>query len=324
MLRFSQFSRSKPNDSGPAAEAAGLGGWLFGETGEYRNFLSFGGAIAYVAPVSAPDGHGGNFILKDPNQDGYSVVGVAFAKARYEDHSLTVGRISPQYSWSLDGVYRFYNRYDGAFVGRRDVRAMIPLAYEGASVQGKFASDTVRYYGGFMHSMKQINDTSFKNIAQAALLPGDSNGMPFGGAQWKITKDLMLQGGYQQAENILDMGWVDLDYVYRLDKDKYLRIDVQYLHQQPTGNNNLGAFSNSNRAAYFEARWWPAWIPYAAIGRNTDGDELRSPFSLGPSYLVQRIGENAKAGEHTWILGSTFDFAAFNLPGLAFDVSYGQ
>jgi hypothetical protein len=39
---------------------------------------------------------------------------------------------------------------------------------------------------------------------------------------------------------------------------------------------------------------------------------------------VQRIGENAKAGEQTIILGSTFDFSTLGARGLSFDVSYGE
>jgi hypothetical protein len=89
MVRFSNFMRSKPGDSGPTAEATGLGGWVFGESGEWRNMLSFGGALAYVAKLHGPDGHGGNFILKDPDQEGYATLGVAYARLRFEDHALT-------------------------------------------------------------------------------------------------------------------------------------------------------------------------------------------------------------------------------------------
>ena len=201
---------------------------------------------------------------------------------------------------------------------------MIPLAYEGATVQGKFANDSVRYYGGYLTGMKQINETDFKNLASAAFLPGDSDGMGFGGAQWKINPNMMLQGGYHRADNLLDMSWVDFDFVHRFDQDRYIRLDVQYLYQKSNGDDNLGVFSMNNKAAYVEARPVPWFVPYGIVGLNSDGDELRSPYSLGPSYLVQRIGENAKAGEKTWILGTTFDFATLGAPGLAFDVSYGH
>lgn len=324
MLRESYFSRTKPNQNGPSAQAGGIGGWLYAETGEYEKFLTFGSALAYVAPLSAPAGHGGNFVLKDPDQQGYSTVDEAYARLRYDENALYAGRLAPTFAWSLDGIYRFYNRFDGAFIGRRDIRGMIPLAYEGATVAGQLLNETVRYYGGWVDKAKQINDSSFKNLASAALLPGYSDGMAFGGAQWKIDNDVMLQGGYHKANNLLDIVWLDLDSVHRMGTDRYLRLDVQYIEQQPTGENNLGAFPTSNRAAYVEARWWPWLIPYAMIGRNGDGDELRSPFSLGPSYLAQRIGENAKAGEHTWIFGTTFDFATLSAPGLAFDANYGH
>jgi hypothetical protein len=148
--------------------------------------------------------------------------------------------------------------------------------------------------------------------------------MWYGGAQWKISDNFMLQGGYNRADNLLDMSWIDFDSVFRLDKDRYVRLDVQYLYEKSNGSNNLGDFSMNNLAGYVEARFMPWWIPYGIVGRNSDGEELRSPFSLGPSYLVQRIGENAKAGEKTWILGSTFDFATVGARGLVFDISYGE
>jgi hypothetical protein len=201
---------------------------------------------------------------------------------------------------------------------------MIPLAYEGATVQGKFAEDAVRYYGGYMTGMKQINETDFKNVAASAFLPGDSDGLYYGGAQWKVTPNMMLQGGYHRADNLLDMSWIDFDYVFRYDKDRYVRLDVQYLYEKDNGDKNLGEFSMNNKAAYLEARPTDWFIPYLIFGRNSHGEELRSPYSLGPSYLVQRIGENAKAGEKTWILGTTFDFGTMGARGLAFDVSYGE
>jgi hypothetical protein len=324
MLRGSYFSRTKPGRNGPTAEAGAVGGWLFGETGEFRNMLSFGAALGYVADLHAPEGHGGNFILQDPNQDSYAVLGVAYARLRADNHALTVGRVAPQHAWSLDGVYRFYNRFDGAFTGRRDVRAMMPLTYEGGTVAGKLANDTVRYYGGYLTGMKQVNEDEFKNLAASAFLPGDSDGMAYAGAQWKINRDMMLQGGYHRADNLLDMSWVDFDYVYRMGKDQYVRLDLQYHYQTDNGDASLGQFSMNNRAAYVEARWLPWFIPYGIIAQNSDGAELRSPYSLGPSYLVQRIGENAKAGESTWILGATFDFATLGLPGFVFDVNYGE
>jgi hypothetical protein len=321
-LRSSYFQRGKPNDVAPPAEAWGVGGWIWGETGELASIFSLGGAYYFVGDAYGPPDGGGNFILDD-EQSGYSVLGEAWGRMRFGDHSFTIGRQALAFNWSLDGIYRTYNRYDGAFIGRRDVRAMVPLNFESATLAGKFAGGNVRYYGGYAWNMRQINSTSFDDLAEAALLPGDSDGMIFAGAQWKITNDLMLQGAYHGVDNLLDIGWVDLDYVWRLGGDKYLRFDTQYIYQGSNGQAFLGDFSTWNWAGYVEARWVPWFIPYGAIGFNGDGEELRAPYSLGPSYLVQRVGENAKAGEQTYIIGTTFDFTTLGARGLSFDASYG-
>lgn len=341
MIRSVYFNRTKPNENGPAAEAWGLGGWLYGETGELFKAVSFGGAYYYVAPLYGPKDGTGNFVLKDPNQDGYSVLGEAWLRVRYGDNWFTYGRQALNFGWSLDGIYRTYNRLDGTFIGRRDVRAMLPLDFEAATVQGRLGNDTFRYYGGWAFNMRQVNTYKFDNLSAAAFLPElHSDGMGFAGAQWKITNDLMLQGSFHYVENLADLAWVDLDYVYRMGDNRYVRFDTQYIYESsnrnaegtpPTVAKALDAKSGSVRDistgdwnGYVEARWWPWWIPYAMIGFTANGDEIRSPYSLGPSYLVQRIGENSKAGEHTWILGSTFDFASLGARGLSFDVTYGQ
>jgi len=147
-IRSSFFERTKPNESGPAAEAWGLGGWIGGETGEVADLFKIGGNYYFVGEMYGPTDGGGNFVL-DANQNGYSVLGEAWGQLRLGDHALRVGRQRLAYGWALDGVYRFFNRYDGAFIGPRDVRAMLPLNFESATVSGKFANDSVRYYGGF-------------------------------------------------------------------------------------------------------------------------------------------------------------------------------
>ena len=67
--------------------------------------------------------------------------------------------------------------------------------------------------------------------------------MWYGGAQWKINNNMMLQGGYNRADNLLDMGWVDLDMVHRFDKDRYVRLDVQYLHRDGERRARISATS---------------------------------------------------------------------------------
>ena len=50
VFRAVSFSRTKPNNSGPSAEAFGAGGWLFGETGEIAKTLSLSLRAARISP----------------------------------------------------------------------------------------------------------------------------------------------------------------------------------------------------------------------------------------------------------------------------------
>jgi hypothetical protein len=335
-------------------EAAGIGGWIYGNTGELANFLSFSGSVNFTVPLWSPKGdqvsngyqNGYNYILTDPDQQGFVTIGEAAARLRYETHTAVLGWQAINYAWYLPDVYRFYNKLDQAMVGRRDVRAMQPLTYLGATVGGKLMDDTVRYFGGYLTDMRQINDTKYRNMYQSAfqtacwddaLTPctkqGDSNGMAYAGMQWKPNNNSMYQAQYYNVENVLNMGYVDGDWVFRFGERRYFRLGLQWMYQSSsgdslsTGNGKGGKgydFSTNMGGIYLEGRPTDWFIPYAMAGVAAKGAQIQAPYSIGPSYLVQRIGENSKAGEKTWILGTTLDFASWGLTGLSFDINYGQ
>ena len=115
------------------------------------------------------------------------------------------------------------------------------------------------------------------------------------------------------------MVYIDYDHVLRMEEGKYCRIGVQGMYQESNGqslmrgvNGSTGPSFNTNYGGiYLEARPIKWWIPYAMGGLTSDRNQIYSPFSIGPSYLVQRIGENSRAGERTWILGTVFDFSSW-------------
>ncbi|HYN77473.1 MAG TPA: hypothetical protein VES73_06750, partial [Lamprocystis sp. (in: g-proteobacteria)] len=169
-FRAASFRRASPGDA-PALPkfeqyGAGVGGWLYGNTGEIRNFLSFGASLNFTLPVFAPEEYPYNFILRDPEQEGFSVLGEAYAKLRYQDNALIIGRQSINNQWFMSGVYRFFNKLDQSMVGRREVRGMHPITYEAVTIQGKLLNDSLRYYAGYVADMKQINDIEFRNLYQ--------------------------------------------------------------------------------------------------------------------------------------------------------------
>ncbi|MBF0126339.1 MAG: outer membrane porin, OprD family [Magnetococcales bacterium] len=333
VTRLATFHRFSPNFN---QDGAGLGGWLYGTTGELADTLSFGGAYYFVEPIHDPENRRFNYVLKDPGQDGFGVLGEAYAKLRHGSHSATIGRQVLNFSWYMDDVHRVANKLDQSMVGRRDVRGMHPITYEALTIQGRLANETLRYYVGYATSMKQINDDRFRNFYQGAfqttVFPdeakqGDADGMLFAGAIWKPEKNLMLTGSHHIVENLLNMSYADIDYVHRLSEKRYLRLGTQYMRQSSQGNaliTNGREFNTQYAGVYGETRLTPWLIPYGMAGLTSDAEEIRAPYSIGPSYLVQRVGENSKAGERTWIMGSVVDFGTWGAQGLSFDLNYGQ
>lgn len=79
MFRTVYFNRTSNGDNNAAGkfdqEALGTGGWLYGNTGEIGDILSFGGTYNFTLPVYAPEEKPFNYILRDPGQDAVSVLG---------------------------------------------------------------------------------------------------------------------------------------------------------------------------------------------------------------------------------------------------------
>ncbi len=346
MFRVASFKRSSLGDPPSAPlfnqQGAGIGGWLYGTTGELADFLSFGATYNFVHPIGNwSDNYAYNFILKDPTQSGYGVFGEANARLRYGTNTLVIGRQTIRNQWFMDGVYRFFNKLDQSMVGPRDIRGMNWITYEAVTLQGRVLDDSLRYYGGYVTNMKQVNDDEFRNLYQGGwnvflyptdLRMGDSNGMAYVGMNWKPTNDSMVSASYHNVQNMLNMVYTDYDYVFRMEDKKYFRVGVQWMYQESNGeslmrgvNGQPGPSFNTNYGGlYLEARPVPWWIPYAAFGLTSDRNQIYSPFSIGPSFLIQRVGENSRAGERTWILGTTIDFSSWGAQGLAFDITYGQ
>ena len=346
MFRTATFKRSSLGDPPSLAwfnqQGAGIGGWLYGTTGEISDFLSFGATYNFVHPLgNYSDDFKFNFILKDPTQSGYGVFGEANVRLRYGSNTVVIGRQTIRNQWFMDGVYRFFNKLDQSMVGPRDIRGMNWITYEAATLQGRAFNDSLRYYGGYVTDMKQVNDDKFRNLYQggwdvfrypSASRQGNVDGMAYVGMNWKPTNDNMISASYHNVQNMLNMVYTDFDYVFRMEDRKYVRIGMQWMYQESNGqslmrgvNGSAGpSFNTSYGGIYVEARPVPWWIPYAMAGLTSDRNQIYSPFSIGPSYLVQRVGENSRAGERTWILGTTIDFSSWGAQGLSFDVTYGQ
>ena len=314
-LRTLYFDRKLPTSE---QEAWAVGGWLYGTSGYLGDVLQVGGTAYASLPIYAPDDKTGHLMLDSSNQ-GYAVLGEAYARLKYAEHRLTLFRQLIRMDAPRAAGVRA-NRIDGTFVGPRDIR-MTPVTYQAALANGPIG-ESLRYYAGYVGKGKRINETKFVSMAELAGASGGDSGMLMGGAQWSPMKEVWIQGWYHHVQDVIRIGFADLDWAHRASQDSYVRVGAQLIDQRSSGDNLLTgrAFKTRHVGLYGEGGW--QWLKaYGAVGKTDDGEKIFTPYAYGPHYFGQRIKEFVRAGERATLLGATFDLGRFGLRGLSFDAN---
>jgi hypothetical protein len=314
-LRSLYFNRDLPTKT---QESWAAGGWLWGRTGYWRDFLAFGGTLYASLPLYAPEDRDGTLSLK-PGQDGFAVLGEAYARLKLQDQLLTLYRQrigeNPQKAQGVRGLQTDLN-----YLGSRDIR-MTPLTYEAAMLGGPLGAD-LRYQAGYVSKVKDINADKFVSMSRLAGVTAKDTGMWTGGLQWSPQKDAWVQASYYTVADTIRIGYVDVDWVTRPSKETYYRLAAQYSDQRSEGANLLlgRSFSTWNGGLYGELGWH--WLKaYGALGRTGEGEQIRNFYSFGPFYISQRVKVFSRAGEDAALLGTTFDLASAGLPGFSIDLN---
>jgi len=316
-LRSLNFRRDLPADVEQETWAAG--GWLWGRTGYWRDFLQFGGTVYGAFRLHGPEDKDGAGLLR-PGQDGYAVIGEAYARLKAGEQTATIFRqvigANPVPSRGLRSITT-----DSSYLAPSDIR-MSPLTYEAVMFNGKI-TDALGYQAGYVDKVKGRNSEQFVSMSQFAGVSTKRAGMWTGGLQWQPIKDLWLEGSYYTIEDTLRIAYANVDWVNRVSKDTHYRLAAQVTNQRSAGDDRLtgDSFSTWNGGVYGEYRW--NWLTlYTAFSTTGKDQQIRNPFSDGPLYLTKRIKTYSRAGEDAVNLGSTFNLATLGLAGFSFDVNY--
>ena len=319
------FMDIEDNSKPPASthkEAWALGGKLFGRTGYWNKTVQFGASYYLSAPLHAPDDKDGTGLLA-PGQETISVLGELYARLKYESNSLTLGRQEIDMGYKRPSGVRS-NRSDATYVGKQDNR-MVPITYEAVLFGGQF-DDSLNYYAGWVNKAKPRNSEDFSHVGSVIGAKDSDAAMWMGGLQFAPMKDFWVQGWYHVVSDVIRIGFLDADYVYRLSKESYLRLSGQYTDQRSDGSNALTGkpFSTRNAQAYGE--YGMGWLTfYGAYSRTGSGADVRLPFTSGPIYTQQVTRTIVRAHESAWQLGVGADLATW-APGLTayFDLTSGK
>jgi len=220
---------------------------------------------------------------------------------------------------------------------------LLPQTFEGGQITSK-EFDNLTLIGGKLEHAKGRNSTDQDalSIAGANSRTGQrSNGFYYGGADYKLSKDLLVQYYYGNLEDFYKQHFFGLTHNLALPVGKF-KTDLRYFYSDSDGKNasqegRLAGYKSAGRAGTsgeVDNRTWSALFTYSLAGhalsagyQQVNGSSDFPFLNQGDgatAYLItnKQIGKFQRAGEKTWVGQYAYDFSEVGLPGLKTGISY--
>ncbi|MGH8093222.1 MAG: OprD family outer membrane porin [Chthoniobacterales bacterium] len=313
-FNFRTFFLDRHQFSGAESQAWAIGGWVGLKTGYFLDHFAFGATGYTSQPLYAPKDRDGTTLLK-PGQEGYTVLGEAYAEIRIiDDLNLTVGR----------------KGYDTPFINRNDSR-MTPNTFQAIVLQGKVNlgpestvvskggkdgkdevvpvkdRPSIKFGIGYFDQIKERNSDEFVSMSVDAGAKVD-RGVFAAGALYE--KGAFSIGGIDYfSEDIINIAYAETKLAIPISSDFKPKVAAQFVDQSSVGNNLLDGESFSAhqfglkidmpvQKALFTAGFTHAW----------GNANLRSPWSGYPGYTSVQVQDFNRSGETAFLLRAGYEF----------------
>ena len=227
---------------------------------------------------------------------------------------------------------------------------LLPQTFEGGTITSKEIDGLTINAGQLTHAMGRASSNGTGLSVAGAT--EDSNKFRYGGADWKVTKDLTLQYYYSNLEDFYKQHFLGLVHVYPISEDQSFKTDLRYFDSSSDGKNGDAGYRFNNNGGYaknageVDNKTWSAMFTYTLGGHSlmlghqqisddggfvwlnqgnvVDGNG-RPEGNAGASFYLftdSMINQFAKAGENTTFGQYSYDFARLGVPGLKASVAY--
>ncbi|PTR25317.1 MULTISPECIES: OprD family outer membrane porin [unclassified Pseudomonas] len=227
---------------------------------------------------------------------------------------------------------------------------LLPQTFEGGTITSKEIDNVTFNFGQLEHASGRASSNSTGLSVAGAT--EDSNKFLYGGADWKVTKDLMLQYYYANLEDFYKQNFLGLVHVYPIAANQSFKTDIRYFDSSSDGKNGDPGFQFNNNNGFakekgvVDNKTWSAMFTYTLGGNaflighqrvNDDGgfvflnqgnlvDNNGNPEGAGGasfySFTDATVGSFIRAGENTTFGQYSYDFASLGVPGLKASIAY--
>ena len=274
---------------------------------------------------------GGSVFPSDGNHavDDFSSLGLT-AKAKVSQTELRIGTLQPKLPVIVTN--------DGR---------MLPQTFQGGQITSNEFKD-LTFTGGKIEHAKGRNSSNNEGLSIAGANGSSNydtgkfvNKFYYGGADYKVNKDLLLQYYYGNLEDFYKQHFLGLTHNWAIGPG-VLKSDLRYFHSTDDGKNGSdSAFYSSgdyrgsiSGKGKVDNNLYSGLFLYTVAGHTFGGGYQVSNGSSDFPWLNQGDGSSAyiitdmqiqkfaRAGERTWQARYSYDFATVGVPGLTAGMVY--
>ncbi|WP_454846712.1 OprD family outer membrane porin [Pseudomonas farris] len=227
---------------------------------------------------------------------------------------------------------------------------LLPQTFEGGTITSKEIDNVTFNAGQLEHAVGRAGT----NSTGLAVSGGteESNQFRYGGADWKVTKDLTLQYYYANLEDYYKQHFLGAVHVFPISEGQSFKTDLRYFDSSSDGRNGDAGYRFNNNGGYAKNRGevdnktWSAMFTYTLggsaflLGHQQVGDDGgfvymnqgsllndsgRNEGAGGSSFYLftdSMIHQFVRAGENTSFGQYSYDFTALGVPGLKAAIAY--
>jgi hypothetical protein len=292
------------DDANGVQEAFAGGGALGLTSGWWRETLQLG-MVGYTSqPLATGRDPGGTQLLR-PNGDGFSVLGQVWGKLHAGPATATL----------------FRQEMELPFINGDDSR-MIPNTFEAYRLDIK-PSDIFRFGFAYVTREKSRTSAEFRPMSEVAGVPGVDRGTSVVGFLLGTRDATYIGAANELTWDLLNIAYVEASKTWQFSDDFQLRGEWQFIDQQSVGDELLGGFATQLYGTSLIASYRSAVLT-VAFTSTADGSKVLKPFGGVPAFNSLMISDFDGAGENSWRVGLSYDFARIGLTGVKAFANYAH